>query len=112
MPDKASRALRRFCLDCQGGYVPSVSACKDVSCIFFPYRRPAPEAAAPGERPLRLIRRFCLDCAGSRREARECDARERCSLWSFRFGVLPSTFKRVVARWRKRRSELTLPGLR
>lgn len=118
MPDNASRALRRFCLDCQGGHVPSVNTCRDASCIFFPYRRlgegrgAGTEDVGAGERALRLIRRFCMSCAGSRREVRECDAKENCSLWSFRFGVLPATFKRVIARRRKKRSELTLPGLK
>jgi len=116
MSDKASRALRRFCLDCQGGHVPSVSACKDASCILFPYRRgnegaTENDSASPASPSLRVIRRFCLDCAGSRREVRECDAKESCSLWSYRFGVQPTTFKRVIARRRKRRGELTLPGL-
>ena len=165
MPDKAARALRRFCLDCQGGHVPSVSSCRDGSCILYPYRRlkppasgspeprppelhdpesgeaalsgpdpavaageqPAAPADAPGpegpvpatassghvsaEPTLRVIRRFCLNCAGSRAEVRECDARDNCSLWSYRFGVLPATFRRVIARRRKKRTELTLPGL-
>jgi hypothetical protein len=115
MPDKASRALRRFCLDCQGGHVPSVSACKDTSCLLFPYRRrDVSEGAAENDfasPALRVIRRFCLDCAGNRREVRECDARENCSLWSYRFGVQPATFKRVIARRKKKRGELRLPGL-
>ena len=118
MSEKASRALRRFCLDCQGGHAPSVDACKDVSCIFFSYRLAGSGdvaekrgAAAPAEPPLRVIRRFCLDCAGSRGEARECDARENCSLWSYRFGVQPATFKRVIARRNRKRAALILPGL-
>lgn len=153
MPDKAARALRRFCLDCQGGHPPSVSACADTACLLYPWRRyrvpPArsgtgtktcPAAPLPGleglpgdpgkrreslspeqaivqddtpagDAPVRAIRRFCLACAGSRREVRECDAKEACPLWSYRFGVLPSTFKRVVARMKRKRMELTLPGL-
>ena len=120
MPDKASRALRRFCLECQGRHPPSVSACNDASCLFHPLRRVSPGAdetaapaagdAAPGK-TLRVIRLFCLGCAGGRKDVRECDAKENCALWSFRFGVLPSTFKRVVARRKKRRMNLTLPGL-
>ena len=111
MPEKAARVLRRFCLDCQGGHVPSVSACRDGACLFYSYRRLNLPECVPPEPALRVIRRFCLDCAGSRREVRECDARDSCSLWSYRFGVLPSTFKRVIARRRRKRMELTLPGL-
>lgn len=147
MTDKPLRALRRFCLECQGGHPPSVAACRDVDCLLYALRRqpgtPAGEDAAPGDadqdraetgsggaaaapgcdaaapagseggpgRPVRVIRRFCLLCGGSRAEVRACDARDSCPLWSYRFGVLPATFKRVLARQRRVRSELTLPGL-
>lgn len=183
MSDKPLRALRRFCLECQGGHPPSVTACKDVGCLLYGYRRQqglsdgaasvsddalvgpsalsgpdpscgsdyaasglaamarerggsasVPDAALSGvgaavpdhdeavserpedgrcsDRPVRVIRRFCLLCGGSRGEVRACDARDACPLWSYRFGVLPATFKRVLARQRRSRSELTLPGLR
>lgn len=121
MPRKASMAIRRFCLDCQGGHPPSVRDCADGECILFPLRHgPANEPASPlasspdaaGQTPpVRLIRLFCLVCSGNRREVRTCDARDACALWSFRFGVSPSTFKRVTARRQFRRSLLTLPGL-
>ena len=97
--------------------MPSVIACKDVSCVFFPYRQTVEENAAEKDPAasvdpsLRVIRRFCLSCAGSRGEVRECDAGESCSVWSYRFGVLPATFKRVIARRKKKRGELTLPGI-
>ena len=126
MSHKASKAIRRFCLDCQGGHVPSVRACADALCVLYPLRH-GDEAederegsASPGEnalaeakadRPVRRIRLFCLGCAGSRQEVRACDARQDCALWSFRFGVCPATFKRVVARRQRWRTELTLPGL-
>lgn len=120
MPDKAARALRRFCLDCQGGHVPSVAACADAACLLYPLRRyglspDIPEEALPAgqaarqDAPIRVIRRFCLSCAGGRQDVRQCDAREACPLWSFRFGVTPATFKRVLARRRKWQTELFLP---
>lgn len=132
MSHKASKAIRRFCLDCQGGHVPSVRACADVSCVLYPLRHgdeaederegavspagiPAPEGGEPpqpeADRPVRRIRLFCLGCAGSRKDVRICDAGQDCALWSFRFGVSPATFKRVVARRQRWRTELTLPGL-
>ena len=126
MSHKASKAIRRFCLDCQGGHVPSVRACADVSCVLYPLRHgdeaeeeregavPLEEDAPPqpeADRPVRRIRLFCLGCAGSRQDVRTCDAGQDCALWSFRFGVLPATFKRVVARRQRWRTELTLPGL-
>lgn len=67
-------------------------------------------AQASPEGSLRAIRRFCLACGGNRTDVRSCDAKDACPLWSYRFGVLPSTFKRVVARRRRSRTELALPG--
>ena len=131
MSNTGRKAIRRFCLDCQGGYAPSVQACADDACVLHPLRHGriavdqegCPQCALPGLdqtallehtddcRPVRLIRLFCLACAGNRREVRTCDAKEVCALWSFRFGVLPATFKRVVARRQRWRMTLTLPGL-
>ena len=127
MPDTARKAIRRFCLDCQGGYAPSVRACLDTVCVLHSLRHgigtdeaspPKPALSDQAEpmqaeriRPVRLIRLFCLICAGNRREVRICDAKGRCAHCSFRFGVLPATFKRVVARRQRWRTTLTLPGL-
>ena len=131
MSNTARKAIRRFCLDCQGGYSPSVRACADVVCVLHPLRQGSvgadqeehPQCALPGlpqtlspefadgSRPERVIRLFCLACAGNRQEVRSCDAKETCALWSFRFGVSPATFKRVVARRQRWRTTLTLPGL-
>jgi hypothetical protein len=61
-------------------------------------------------RPLRGIRRHCLACSGSRQDVRGCDAKDSCLLWSYRFGVLPSTFRRVAARRRIILLPLPLPG--
>lgn len=151
MADKVEWAVRRFCLECQGGNSSAVAACADFACLLFDCRlyRPGhkgqscqpdqpdqpdqpeqPEQAVlphqsglPGQSghedpPLqpcpdtaRAVRRFCLACAGNRREVRDCDAKKNCALWSFRFGVSPATFKRVLSRRRKKRGRLTLPGL-
>lgn len=111
MADTAERALRRFCLECQGDDPEAVRACADAACLLYaarPYQ--SAREASPHEAPLRAIRRFCLTCAGDRREARACDAKN-CPLWSFRFGVRPATFKRVAARREKSRRRLSLPGL-
>ena len=132
-----NRAVRRFCLDCQGGSAASVVSCLDAECLFYPERDaksepegdegclkagaviesdtgPGPRAvraSSTPRRPLRLIRGYCLGCAGSRREVRECEAKDDCPLWSYRFGVKPSTFKRVSSRLKKERQSLKLPGL-
>ena len=111
MDAAAARALRRFCLECQGNHPPSVAACDDTDCRLHPFRQctvtPLPEDA----RPLRGIRRQCLLCADSRAEVRRCDAKDTCPLWSYRFGVLPATFRRVAGRRRRDKETLLLPGL-
>lgn len=106
------KAIRRFCRECQGGREPAVLACADTACLLFSLRcrKVEPPEAPYGRGPARAVRRFCLSCAGSRAEVRACDARQTCALWSYRFGVSPETFRRVVARQRQRRMELLLPG--
>ena len=194
MSFNARKAIRRFCLDCQGGHALSVRVCADADCVLYSLRHgtgteealqgggasappaagalpqqlrgtaelkagsiaPAPEGQGPGiakstppgetispgslhsllsvdrcptptrpslppdqgvtpeqveAGPARLIRRFCLACAGNRQDVRACDAKASCALWSFRFGVSPATFKRVVVRRQLWRSRLSLPGL-
>lgn len=107
---KIVRAVRRFCLDCQGSQPSLVRGCEDKACSLYPWR--LPDAVAVHElhgRVLRAVRRHCLVCAGDRREARACDARESCPLWEYRFGVHPVTYKRVSLRVRAPKS-LFLPG--
>ena len=111
--DKALRCIRRFCLECQGRHPASVLACMDSECFFFPWRSQKIPVECEAK-PLRGIRRYCLSCAGNRQDVRACDAGRHgerpCALWSFRFGVQPGTFKRVLARRRQGR-QLLLPGL-
>lgn len=172
---KTIRAIRRFCLDCQGGVAREVRLCPDTGCGLYAWRlagiltggangggrhdptgdgdADAPDAVTvsdvsmvagappkgsalagkpatnkpssdplpgalpliaqtlPDERPVRAIRRYCLSCCGGEREeVRTCDARDRCALWSYRFGVLPETYRRVKARLTGPRT-LVLPGL-
>lgn len=179
---KTIRAIRRFCLDCQGGAAREVRLCPDTGCGLYAWRlagiltggagcgrheaagghdpdasdatgpadsldasrmtdapakalsrasgesggRSLPASAQagplpgalpliaqtlPDERPVRAIRRYCVACCGGERsEVRTCDARDRCALWSYRFGVLPETYRRVKARLTGPRA-LVLPGL-
>ncbi len=91
------KAVRRFCLECQGGTTVFVRACSDTVCPLYAFRL-RPEEMDSQTRPLRAIRQYCLTCAETRQDIRKCDAKTDCPLWSYRFGVLPSTFRRVVAR--------------
>ncbi|MCC8194158.1 MAG: hypothetical protein LIP28_05895 [Deltaproteobacteria bacterium] len=107
---KVVRAVRRFCLDCQGGQTSLVRECAEEDCPLHPWRLPdaAPYDEAHG-RVLRAVRRHCLNCAGDRKEARSCDAEDSCPLWAYRFGVHPVTYKRVSLRVRAPK-DLFLPG--
>ncbi len=155
---KIIRAIRRFCLDCQGGVAREVRLCPDTGCGLYAWRlagiltggtgggrhdhagdgdadtdpvagapvgssgepsggNPLPGAlpliaqTLPDERPVRAVRRYCIACCGGERaEVRTCDARDRCALWSYRFGVLPETYRKVKARLTGPRT-LVLPGL-
>lgn len=108
--NKVVKAVRRFCLDCQGGQPSLVRACEEDNCPLHPWRLTdaVPYYAAFG-RVLRAVRRHCLVCAGDRRETRSCDAEASCPLWEFRFGVHPVTYKRVSIRVRAPKT-LFLPG--
>ena len=92
------RALRRFCLDCQGDSATAVEHCADTLCALWAVRTAERPAAAETRLILRAVRRHCMNCAGDRREIRACAAREHCPLWSLRFGVLPETYKAVRQR--------------
>ncbi len=112
LPIKAAKALRRFCLDCQGGSSQSVLGCTDEDCFLYPFRLCTIDTPPAEARPLRAVRKHCLACAETRQDVRRCDAKETCPLWSFRFGVLPSTFRRVASRRKKQRETLLLPGFK
>ncbi len=108
------RAVRRFCLECQGGSSRAVRCCEDEACALWAWRVPDeanrvtvegtsadPSAGRRGAMAcpaLRAVRRHCLACAGGRGEVRACSAREGCALWSYRFGVTPDTYRTVRAR--------------
>lgn len=99
------RAVRHFCLACQGLMAENVSSCPDRDCPLWAWRFPvnqeenANTLRDKSRQALRAIRRQCMCCAESRHEIRTCSARENCELWSFRFGVRPDTYKVVRRRF-------------
>ncbi len=101
------RQIRRFCMQCQGNSSAEVRNCKDDACILWLWR----EAYTQNEQDslleqsdnkqrlaLRQVRRHCLTCAEHRTDVRACTAKEDCPLWSLRFGVYPTTYRRVKER--------------
>ncbi|MFV0420920.1 restriction endonuclease [Oleidesulfovibrio sp.] len=107
---KPIKAIRRFCVACQGGSSGMVRGCEDASCILYPFRNG--EEPEDAERScVQTIRRHCFECSGGERaEIRRCAAREDCALWSFRFGCSPETWHRVRNR-KKGAKALLLPGI-
>lgn len=106
MTDAPAKALSRASGESGGRSLPA-SAQADP----LPGALPLIAQTLPDERPVRAIRRYCVACCGGERsEVRTCDARDRCALWSYRFGVLPETYRRVKARLTGPRA-LVLPGL-
>ncbi len=104
------RQIRRFCMQCQGHSSSEVSACTDTLCILWTWRLgnaikitedsqpPLLSGDGASRLALRSVRRHCLHCAENTSDVRACTARDECPLWSLRFGVYPSTYKRVIKR--------------
>ncbi|MDL2216947.1 hypothetical protein LJB81_04385 [Desulfovibrio sp. OttesenSCG-928-M14] len=47
MADKAQWAIRRFCLECQGGDAQAVADCVDSRCFLYPFRLNRADIASP-----------------------------------------------------------------
>ncbi len=101
------RQIRRFCMQCQGNSSSEVNACTDALCILWSWRQSnninndlqKPLAVGTTHRlALRSVRRHCLHCAENTSDVRACTAKNECPLWSLRFGVYPTTYKRVIKR--------------
>jgi hypothetical protein len=104
------KAIRRFCIACQGGSAVMVRGCDDTSCALYVWRL-GEEQPQAGRSGVQAIRCHCLTCSGGERaEVRRCAARETCALWSFRFGCSPETWRRVRAR-KRGAQPLLLPGI-
>ena len=105
-----NKAIRKFCIACQGGSSKRVEECEDGTCLFFNYRNGTePEETLRSN--VQQIRQYCLMCSDNdRSEVRSCSARTDCALWSFRFGCTPKTWTRVKQRVNQPK-KLLLPGL-
>lgn len=70
MHSKPAKAVRRFCLDCQGGSAAFIQKYRDASCSLFDLRLCALSDPFLKKRPCRAIRRHCLSCSGGRVESK------------------------------------------
>ncbi len=98
------RLVRRFCLECQGNASQEIRRCQDTQCALWPWRLghsydTGETSAMAQHKALRCVRRHCLQCAGHRKDVRSCAEREKCPLWSLRFGVFPHTYNTVRRRF-------------
>lgn len=96
------KAIRKFCLDCEGGNPDGVVDCLNRECPFHPYRS-GKRTDAPKGRPalVRVIKGYCHEycqAGAGRQEVMTCagnvpaipEAMPPCPLYPFRLGVNPN----------------------
>lgn len=100
----ALEAIRKFCLQCQGGVFANVTECQHAACPIYSYRLGVPLPAGK-HRPLKTIRTYCVEeCqAGNQGQADDCQgdtaAAGPCPVFPFRMGKSPN----VTAETREKR---------
>ena len=91
----ALEAIRKFCLQCQGGVSANVTECQYAACPFYAYRLGVALPAGK-HRPLKTIRAYCVEeCqAGNQGQVDDCQgdtaAAGPCPAFPFRMGKSPN----------------------
>ena len=91
----ALEAIRKFCLQCQGGVSANVTKCQNTACPFYAYRLGVALPAGK-HRPLKTIRAYCVEeCqAGNQGQVEGCQgdtaAAGPCPAFPFRMGKSPN----------------------
>ena len=91
----ALEAIRKFCLQCQGGVSANVTECQHTACPFYAYRLGVALPAGK-HRPLKTIRAYCVEeCqAGNQGQVDDCQgdtaAAGPCPAFLFRMGKSPN----------------------
>lgn len=103
------KAIRAFCLQCEGGSYAGVADCLDPDCPVREYRFGKPPASGKS-RPLATVKKYCLDyCQGgsSRDEVVNCQGDkpllksfEPCPFFPFRLGRNPNVKSTTRAKLR------------
>ena len=94
----ALEAIRKFCLQCQGGVSANVTECQHTACPFYAYRMGVALPAGK-HRPLKTIRTYCVEeCqAGNQGQVDDCQgdtaAAGPCPAFPFRMGRNPNITK-------------------
>ena len=96
VPSKRSplKAIRAFCVECQGDSSPAVATCADTVCPFFAYRL-GKALPAGKHKPTSTIKQYCYQqCqagVGGREEVKGCQGNEiACPVFPFRTGRNPN----------------------
>ncbi|NCB23828.1 MAG: hypothetical protein EOM56_13560 [Deltaproteobacteria bacterium] len=91
----ALEAIRKFCLQCQGGVSANVTECQYTACPFYAYRLGVALPAGK-HRPLKTIRAYCVEeCqAGNQGQVEGCQGDTAvagsCPVFLFRMGKSPN----------------------
>ena len=90
------KAVRTFCVECQGDSFPAVTECRDLACPFYAYRHGTPPEGQP-HKPLRGIKTYCSNFClpdGGRDAVLACQGDKAlsgpCPVFPFRLGVNPN----------------------
>ena len=111
----ALEAIRRFCVQCEGGSPTSVTECLYKACPFYAYRLGVALPAGK-HRPLKAIRTFCLEeCqAGNQGQVEGCQgdtaAAGPCPAFPFRMGKSPNVTAGTRAKRRAANFRQTAAG--
>ena len=102
------KAIRAFCVECQGDSFQAVSECKDTACPFYAYR--SGDALPAGQhKPMSAIKAYCFgNCLpGASREAiADCQGNKAyagpCPVFPFRLGKNPNISEETREKARQR----------
>jgi hypothetical protein len=104
------KAIRVFCVECQGDSFQGVSECADTACPFREYR--SGKALEAGQhRPLGAVRRYCHEycqAGAGRAEVLSCqgdkplDGGPGCPVFPFRLGKNPNISEETRKKARQR----------
>ena len=90
------KAIRAFCVECQGDSFQAVAECRDLACPFYAYRNGTPPDGQP-HKPLVAIKTYCsIYCLpdGGRDAVLTCQGDKAyagpCPVFPFRLGVNPN----------------------
>lgn len=110
------KAIRTFCIECQGESFQAVTECADAACPFYPYRHGTPPEGARHQ-PMKAIKQYCLNncqCGAGRQDVVECQGDKAvlgpCPVFPFRLGVNPNISDATKEQRRLRAQERAQKG--